>query len=937
VKCQGTNAKGKPCGNDAIEGTAYCIHHSKKPRWATIWKWLSGGVTVLVGFYLWLLSQGFESIPTPTEIWCEYQEKIVSPIPAPNTHFTFLVATLDGDSTGKQTKHIVAALRGQKGIGVLRTCRVLHISTDGLETDAESVAMKYGQQWLKERNADLLIWGEVVSADKALRIWFLPRKGTSNFRKSPYLLTDAIILPQDFHQDLINRLVAIALSSLTPVTESAGDYLVETLKPVVIKLEHLLADLSTDVSNRQRASLYLGLGVASATIGSQTMGKTGREWLGKSTEALRTAVSLTDPNSAMILWAGTQGTLAETLVASAYGASETTHLDEALFIYRKILDKLSRKESPELWGIIMADQGDALLKLGILKGGAPQVDRAVDALQSALNEASLNKFDVWRVITQITLAQALQTLAMMRDGRNKQEEAVSILRKAQNEAIQINLPLVAAVANMGLSGSLLVRNIYNNDDKDLYEAIQYAKLGLSAIDKDKAPQFYGHLSRFLGRTLKITGQKANNPVLLNDAKKAYQSALEVLSPNENLLDWSDTQLDLAVLLSDLGNTIDGAAMAQSIISLLPMKKGTLEYSILLAKLAYQASLTSSIPMQVLLTLYKDALSMINRSKNPLGWAELQDELCRSAGDTTRIIIATTRTSEDDQTGKSFKEWLDPCYDALKERTRSKVPLYWAKTQIHLGAALKELARWEQDTEYLEQAVTAYKNGLKEITHERDPIGWAHANNSLGTALVSLGWKDRYIRRVIRFSHAVSTHRKALLVFERDRFPREWAGTQFLLGEALFASSQTETNNHSLNLSIIAYRLAMEAGITKKDRSESAIRLSVALIKLGHRTKNKKYLEDAVTTLRKMIFIKTKTDENSPLTDYWLQYNLGEALTSLGQMKQSPIEINQGMLALRIALNGFTKLNAQALIKTTKSAIRHTQTLLNEINNTQTVD
>jgi len=45
-------------------------------------------------------------------------------------------------------------------------------------------------------------------------------------------------------------------------------------------------------------------------------------------------------------------------------------------------------------------------------------------------------------------------------------------------------------------------------------------------------------------------------------------------------------------------------------------------------------------------------------------------------------------------------------EALKERTRDKVPLEWATTQNNLGIALKSLGERESGTARLDQAVSA---------------------------------------------------------------------------------------------------------------------------------------------------------------------------------------------------------------------------------------
>jgi hypothetical protein len=51
--------------------------------------------------------------------------------------------------------------------------------------------------------------------------------------------------------------------------------------------------------------------------------------------------------------------------------------------------------------------------------------------------------------------------------------------------------------------------------------------------------------------------------------------------------------------------------------------------------------------------------------------------------------------------------LPPFDEALKERTRDRVPLDWAATQANRGTALGMLGERESGTARLEQAVAAY--------------------------------------------------------------------------------------------------------------------------------------------------------------------------------------------------------------------------------------
>ena len=65
-----------------------------------------------------------------------------------------------------------------------------------------------------------------------------------------------------------------------------------------------------------------------------------------------------------------------------------------------------------------------------------------------------------------------------------------------------------------------------------------------------------------------------------------------------------------------------------------------------------------------------------------------------------------------------------------ERTRERVPLQWAETQISLGNALESLGERESGTARLEEAVAAYRAALTEWTRERAPYYWAWTQENL---------------------------------------------------------------------------------------------------------------------------------------------------------------------------------------------------------------
>jgi tetratricopeptide (TPR) repeat protein len=116
---------------------------------------------------------------------------------------------------------------------------------------------------------------------------------------------------------------------------------------------------------------------------------------------------------------------------------------------------------------------------------------------------------------------------------------------------------------------------------------------------------------------------------------------------------------------------------------------------------------------------------------------------------------------------------------VEERTRERVPLDWAATQLNLGTAFLRLGERESGTARLKEAVAAFREALKEQTRERAPLQWAMTQHNLGAALESLGERES---GTARLEEAVAAYRAALKVQTRERAPLQWAMTQHNLSK-----------------------------------------------------------------------------------------------------------------------------------------------------------
>ena len=217
-------------------------------------------------------------------------------------------------------------------------------------------------------------------------------------------------------------------------------------------------------------------------------------------------------------------------------------------------------------------------------------------------------------------------------------------------------------------------------------------------------------------------------------------------------------------------------------------------------------------------------------------------------------------------------------EALKERTRARVPLGWAATQNNLGAALVIWGERESGTARLEQAVAAFTEALKERTRARVPLGWADTQNNLGAALVTLGKRDD---GTARLEQAVAAFTEALKERTRARVPLDWAVTQSNLGAALAALGAREGGTARLEQAVAAYTEALKERTRARDPlgwAETQNNLGAALAILGERDGGTPRLEQAVAAFTEAL--KERTRARDPLGWAATQNNLGRAIQIL---------------------------------------------------------
>ncbi|WKW49431.1 tetratricopeptide repeat protein [Rhodomicrobium lacus] len=468
-------------------------------------------------------------------------------------HFTLLVAQLDGDADGRQTRHVIAELRkqfptrGEATASVIPYPDVLAIGP-GEVGAAEAHAEKRGRDWLKAKNADVLIWGEVAAHDKVLRLRFLAPAGEGGGAK-PYALSSTLELPENFTSELGAALAVQATALIAPIYENAGQVLAGLIAPAVAKLKPLAENPPASFSDEARAQLWHAYATANAKLGEER----------GDSEKLKTAIAfylktltIWTRERVPLDWATTQNNLGTALSTLGARESGTGRLDEAVAAYREALKEWTRERVPLDWATTQNNLGTALGRLGERESGTARLNEAVSAYREALKEFTRERVPLQWATTQNNLGNALQTLGERESSTARLDEAVSAYREALKEWTRESVPLDWAGTQNNLGNALLRLGERETGTARLDEAVAAYREALKERTHERVPFDWAMTQNNLGNALQTLGARESDTARLEEAVAAYREALKERARERVPLDWAMTQNNLGTALRRFG-------------------------------------------------------------------------------------------------------------------------------------------------------------------------------------------------------------------------------------------------------------------------------------------------------------------------------------------------------------------------------------------------
>jgi tetratricopeptide (TPR) repeat protein len=223
---------------------------------------------------------------------------------------------------------------------------------------------------------------------------------------------------------------------------------------------------------------------------------------------------------------------------------------------------------------------------------------------------------------------------------------------------------------------------------------------------------------------------------------------------------------------------------------------------------------------------------------------------------------------------------------------------------NLGTALQLAGQRDGGADKLQNAIDAFAAALKEWTRERVPLDWARVQSNLGDALRVLG-ERRGDRET--FEKSICAHRASLEVRSRERTPVEWAMTQMNLGIVLAVVGERDPDTLRLDAAVTALQSALTV-LTRPDRpldwAKAQANLGAALSTMGRRQQSVALLNRAVDAFHEAL--REQTRERVPIAWGRTQANLGTALSSLGALEHSPDQLRAAVDAHCAALAELTR-------------------------------
>lgn len=465
-------------------------------------------------------------------------------------------------------------------------------------------------------------------------------------------------------------------------------------------------------------------------------------------------------------WARTRNNMAVVLNTIGEREESSHNLRLAREMFAEAMEVFAAVDDEASWAAAQNNVGNIMMALGMRAGDSALLVDAVAAYRAALARRDRAAVPLDWAATQNNIGIALFSLAEQRPDLAELAEAEAAYRAALEVLTPARNPLDWSMVQNNLGNTLNAMGLQRHDPALLAQAVEAYEAALTVRVRERFPLQYAATQLNLGNAFGNLARHESGTASLDSAKAAYAEALAVFTREQTPLDWASAQNNLGTTLQTIGQRLNDIELLRRSVD------------------AFDA-----------------AARVYVRSDFPLDWAMTRNNLGNSL---QLMALISGDAGFHRQAAGAYRE-------ALAEYTRGRTPMQWATAAAGLGNALQGLSNSEPDTGSLVEAIAMRRAALEVLTADNAPIDWANAQNGLGTSLLNLANRERDSSHL---ADAAAAFEAATKVFTRDAQPLQWAFAQNNIGDVHWSMAALGGGEEKYRQALARFETAREtfAGI-----------------------------------------------------------------------------------------------------------------------------
>lgn len=280
---------------------------------------------------------------------------------------------------------------------------------------------------------------------------------------------------------------------------------------------------------------------------------------------------------------------------------------------------------------------------------------------------------------------------------------------------------------------------------------------------------------------------------------------------------------------------------------------------------------------------------------------MMDGLGRPNGMAAQIQTLQARIAE---LRLGYREAADRYQQAAADPAVAADAVWRWSLLLRQAAALQSEADELGDHQALEQAVLVLASALEAVPQSAYPRNWATTQKVLGDALLALGSAER---NMIQLNAAADCYTNARKAVDRVGSPVEWARLEAALGLVHLRKCDVEQARTNAEAAIDAFKGALTVlrkDTTPGDWAMAEVNLAQAYSRLSAHEDSTRALTSAVEAYRRVLIDYPRGRE--PAEYARLQSNLGNVLAELGERTKDARWLDLAVTAYREALGVWTR-------------------------------